>query len=86
MFERRPAVEPDAGDAGDGEIDGQHIALFAGGKVCRCMVDGVHRAVREGGGVEGGGVQRGTVEPEADRVLADHGHLLQQRMDSACSR
>src|SRR6478672_8988434 len=30
MFEHGAAVEPDTGDAGDGELDRQHVALLAG--------------------------------------------------------
>ena len=38
MFERRTAVEPDAWDAGYGELDRQHITLLAGREItgARC--------------------------------------------------
>src|SRR5687768_1272446 len=68
----RPAIEPDAGDARDGELDGQDVALLA----VRIITGGAHHrahgAVREGFGVELSGLQSGTVVPQADRVFAGH--------------
>jgi hypothetical protein len=68
----RPAVQADAGDAGDGEFDRQHVALLAHRVVGGRVEHGADGAVREGGGVELRGFERGAVEPEADGVLGGH--------------
>ena len=47
VLERGAAVEADAGNAGNGELDRQHVALLAGRVVARRAVDGADRAVRE---------------------------------------
>src|SRR5690606_39300276 len=65
------AVEADAGDAADGEVHHQHVALLAVGVVAGGAVDAADFAVREGLGVEAGGFLGGAIEPEADRVLGD---------------
>src|SRR3954447_2979909 len=54
MLERGPAIEAKTGDAGDGEFDRQHVARLAGRIVAGSTVDGTHRAVRKGLGVEAG--------------------------------
>ena len=69
MFERRTAVEAETRDAGNCEFDRQHVALFAGWVVTGSMVDGTHRAVGKGLGVEAGSSLGVPVVPEADRVL-----------------
>ena len=76
VLELRAAVEAQARDAADGEIDRQHVALLAGRVIAGRAMDGVHRAVGEGLGVEVGRVQRGAVEPQADGVLGDHRRFL----------
>jgi hypothetical protein len=45
VLELRPAVQADAGNAGDGELDGEDIALLAAGIVGRRAVDGADLAV-----------------------------------------
>src|SRR5690625_3873392 len=40
--EFRPAIEPEAGDAHQGELNEQHVALFAGGEIPRCAPNGIH--------------------------------------------
>ena len=54
VLERRTAVEAETGDAGDREFDRQHVALLAGRVVTGCTVDGTHRTVGKGLGVEAG--------------------------------
>jgi hypothetical protein len=71
--EGRAAVQANAGDAGHGELHGQHIALLARRVVARRAVHGADRAVGEGLGVEPGGGFGIAVEPQADGVLALHG-------------
>lgn len=63
MLELRPAVESDAGNPSDGELDRQDVSLLSVRIVTRCAHDGAHRTVREGLGVEPGSVQRGAVVP-----------------------
>ncbi len=43
----RATFQPDAGDAGDGELDRQDIALLAVGIVARCVEDVADSAVSE---------------------------------------
>ena len=76
VLERRAAVEAHARNAADGELDCQHVALSAGRVIAGRAMDGIHRAVGEGLGVEIGRIQRGAVEPQADGVLGDHGRFL----------
>ncbi|WP_439144414.1 transporter substrate-binding domain-containing protein [Staphylococcus aureus] len=45
MLEHRPAIEAEAGDAGDREFDRQHIARLAGRIVAGSTMGGTHRAV-----------------------------------------
>ena len=54
MLERGAAVEANTGDAGDCEVDRQHVALLAGRVVTWCTMDGTHRAAGKGLGVEAG--------------------------------
>src|SRR6185312_14757794 len=69
MFERRTAVEADAGDAGNFDLDYQHISLLAGWRVTGCTVDGTHRAPREGFGIKSSSGLGILVVPDANRVL-----------------
>src|SRR5215468_8743969 len=69
MLERGPAIEAETGDAGDREFDHQHVARLAGWVVAGSTVDGPHRAVWEGRGVEAGRSLGVLVVPYADRVL-----------------
>src|SRR6267143_2979718 len=69
MFERGTAVEAETRDAANCEFDRQHVALLAGWVVTGCTVDGTHRAVGEGLGVEAGSSLGVLIVPEADRVL-----------------
>ena len=72
VLERRAAVETEAGNAQNGELHRQHIALLAARVVTRRLVNSGHLTVREGGGVEARRLVRVLVEPEADRVLWLH--------------
>jgi hypothetical protein len=45
VLERGTAVEADTGDAGDRELDRQHVALLAGWVVAGCTVNGTYRAI-----------------------------------------
>ncbi len=78
MFECVAAVEADAGDAGDCELDGEDFALVGGGVVARGVADGCDFAVGEGLRVEVGGLFGVFVVPEADGVLVHGGALAMQ--------
>src|SRR5262249_37681148 len=54
MLERGTTVEAKTGYAGDGEFDRQNVTLLARRIVTGCTVDGTHRAVGKGLGVEAG--------------------------------
>jgi hypothetical protein len=54
MLERGTTVEADTGEAGDRELDYQHVALLAGWVVAWGTVDGTHRAAGKGLGIEAG--------------------------------
>ena len=69
MLELWAAVQPDAGDADDSELDRQDIALLAVGIVARCAQDGANRAVGECFGIEVCGVNGGVLVPQTDRIL-----------------
>ena len=69
MLERGTAIEAETGDAGDCEFDRYYVALLAGWVVTGCTVDGAHRAVGKGLGVEAGSGLGVLVVPKANRVL-----------------
>jgi len=52
MRERGTAIKADAWDAGDCELDYQHVASLAGRVVTRRPVHGTHGAAGKGLGVE----------------------------------
>ncbi len=71
MREPRPTIEPDAGNAANGEFDGQHLSRLARGIVARSRAHRGHFGVGECLGIEprrGFGI---LVVPDADRVLGD---------------
>src|SRR5690606_14190750 len=70
------AVQAEAGDAADGELDGEHVAFLAAGKVGGRLADGGDLAVGEGPCVELCGLFGVLVEPQADRVLRCHELIL----------
>src|SRR5262249_11182800 len=74
--ERRPAVEAETGNANNGELHRQHIALLAARKVTGRMVNSGYFTIRKGGGVKARRVLRVLVEPEADRVFWLHVRVL----------
>src|ERR1051326_9265278 len=69
MCERGTAIEADARNAGNRELDDQHIARLAGRVVAGCTLDGAHHAVGEGRGVETGSRLGVLIVPETNRVL-----------------
>src|SRR6185312_14305798 len=69
MFERWTAVEADTGDAGNLELDHQHVSLLARRKVTGCTMDGTHRAVGKGFGIKSSSGLGILVVPEANCVL-----------------
>src|SRR4051812_35593126 len=73
MLEHGTAVEADTVDAGNREFHRQNVARLAGGVVTGSAVDGTHRAIGKGFGVEAGSSLRILVVPQANRVL---GHFL----------
>src|SRR5690606_31820955 len=66
------AVEADARDAANGEVDGQDVTLLSGRKVAGREHDLADMAVGKRLGVEVRRVERVALEPEADRVLRGH--------------
>src|SRR5205823_1939305 len=72
MFERGTAVEAETRDAGNCEFDRQHIPRLAGRVVTWCAVDGTHRAVGKGLGVDAGSSLGVLIVPEANRVLCHY--------------
>src|SRR5690606_18466368 len=74
--ERGAAVDADARNAEDREVDGEHVPLPAGREVARRAVDGVDGRVGEGGRVEARRFLRVMVVPEADGVRGMPGHGL----------
>src|SRR6266550_4058386 len=69
MFERGSAVKADTRDAGNCEFDCQHVALLARWEITGRAVDGAHRAVGKGLGVEPGSSLGVLIVPETNRVL-----------------
>src|SRR5262249_14468559 len=76
MRERRAAVETETGNAQNGELHRQHIALLAARVVRWRLVNSCHFTIRKRRGVEARSVMRVFVEPEADRVLWLHVRVL----------
>src|SRR5437660_2070645 len=74
--ERRAAVETETGNAHDGELHRQRIALLAARIVTGSLVNRCYFTIRKSGGVEACRLMRVLVEPEADRVLWLHGRVL----------
>src|SRR5204863_1907098 len=72
VLEHGTAVEAETGYAGDRECDRQHVALLAGRVVTGCTVDGTHRTVGKGLGVEAGSSFGILIVPEANRVLCHY--------------
>ncbi len=76
VLERRAAVETETGNAQDGELHRQHIALLAARVVTGSLVNGGYFTIRKGDGVEARRLVCVFVEPEADRVLWLHVRVL----------
>src|SRR6266571_1134248 len=74
--ERRAAVETETGNAQDGELHRQHIALLAARIVTGSLVNRGYFTIRKGDGVEARRLMRVFVEPEADGVLWLHVRVL----------
>src|SRR5262249_52355276 len=72
VVEHRAAVEPKTGNAHNGELHGQDIALLAARIVSGRMVNSRHFTIRKGGGVKARRVLCVLVEPQADRILWLH--------------
>ena len=84
MFEKRTAVESNAGYAGDGKINGDHISFLAAGIIARRAVDSFDGAVGEGLGVEASRSLGVLVVPKADCVLG-HGFILPVTQESSAT-
>src|SRR5947207_5065685 len=76
VLECRSAVETETGNAHDGELHRQHIALLAARIVTGSLVNSGYITIRKGDGVEARSLMRVFVEPEADRVLGLHVRVL----------
>src|SRR6202163_4050683 len=72
----RATVETETGNAQDGELHRQHIALLAARIVTGSLVNSGYFTVRKGGGVETRRLVRVLVETKADRVLWLHVRVL----------
>src|SRR5262249_62267035 len=55
VLDRGTAVDANTGDAGDRELDRQHVALLAGLVVAGCTVNCTYRAIGKGLGIEARG-------------------------------
>src|ERR1700676_2287069 len=73
MFERRPAIEAEAGHSKYRELDREHLALFAGRVVSRSAVNRSHGAVWKDLSVKPGGILGCAVIPKTNYVF---GHRL----------
>src|SRR4249920_2282618 len=76
VLEHRAAIETETGNAQNGELHRQYIALLAARVITGRLVNSGHFTVRKGGGVEARRLMRVLVEPEADRVLWLHLRVL----------
>src|SRR5215831_1241351 len=65
----REGFVADTRDAGNPEFNDQHITCLAGWIVTWCTVDGAHRAVGKGPGIEASSSLGVLVVPETNRVL-----------------
>ncbi len=74
--EGRPAVQTDAGDAADGEMDDQYIARLARGIVGGRAQDGCHLAVGKDRSIKSCSFLGLSVVPNANRVLCDVCHIV----------
>ena len=72
MPEHRAAVETETGNAQDGELHRQFIALLAARKVTGSLVNSGYLTIRKRGDVEARRILPVLIEPEADRVLWLH--------------
>lgn len=71
MREDGSSVQADAGNAEDGEFDGEDVTRLAHGIITGCLVHAGHMAVGKRSGVKVRGSLRVLVEPEADCVFGD---------------
>ncbi len=73
MPKRRAAVKTETGNAQDGELHRQNIALLAARIVPRRLMNSGYFTIRKRDGVKARRLKRVFAEPEADRVLWSHG-------------
>src|SRR5687768_2230114 len=85
LLELRAAVETETGNAENGEFHRQHIALLAARVVTGRLVNSGHFTIRKSSGVEARRVLRVLVEPETDRVLWLHAHVLHRSRVASAS-
>ena len=69
--EFRPAIQPETGNAEDGELHREHIALFARWIVARRLMHRDHFAIGKRRRVKPSRFQRVLIEPKADRILGN---------------
>src|SRR5258708_27194704 len=74
--EHRAAVDTETGNAHDGELHRQHITLLAARIIPRSLVNSGYFTIRKGDRIETRSLMRVFIEPEADRVLWLHVHVL----------
>lgn len=71
VFNVRAAVEADAGNAADRELDNEDVASLARGIVAGRVVDSRHFAIRKRGRIEARRVEGVLIKPEANRVFGN---------------
>src|SRR5258707_7002899 len=84
LFRSRAAVETETGNAQNGELHCQYIALLAARVVTGRLVNSGHFSIRKGGGVEARRVNRVLVEPETRTRSEEHTSELQSRQYLVC--
>src|SRR5687767_12753778 len=69
VLERGSAVEPEAGNAQYGEVDGEHVPLLPRREVSRCTVHRADRRIGKGLGVEPRRFFGIAIVPKTNRIL-----------------
>src|SRR4029077_2313762 len=82
MFEHGAAVETNAVDASNFELDRQHIPLLAGRIVTGCTVDGTQRAVGKSLGIKSSSGLGVLIVPETNCVLC---HCISFDYEHSCA-
>ena len=84
VLERRSAIEPDAGNAHNGELDRHHIPFLPRRKVSRCAVRRANSGIGKRLGIEACRVLYVTVASKTNRVLCLLCHSTSPWCDAGC--